>query len=133
MTSKTKHPNIASTDSRKNDTNELTYKTETDPQTTENKLTVTKGERRGVREIHQEFGVSVHTLLHIKQISNKDLLHSTGNDTQYLIITFNGNTNSHIYLIESFCCTLETYCKSTSINKITLRSSRCGSLVNESD
>ena len=31
-------------ESKKNDTNELTYKTEVDPQT-ENKLMVTKGER----------------------------------------------------------------------------------------
>ena len=32
----------------------------------------------------------IYTLLYIKEINNKDLLYSTGNSTQYLVITYNG-------------------------------------------
>ena len=54
-------------------------------------------------EINQEFGMNIHTLLYIyiyiyffffyiyiyiKQITNKDLLYSTGNSTQYSMITY---------------------------------------------
>ena len=67
----------------KNDTNELIYKTETDPDL-ENKLMVTKGERWG------EAGINIYTQLYIKQIINKDLLYSTGNSTQYSVITYTG-------------------------------------------
>ena len=36
----------------------------------------------------QEFGINIYTLLYIKQITNKDLLYSTGNYTQYFGITY---------------------------------------------
>ena len=41
-------------------------------------------------EINQEFGMNIHTLLYIyiKQITNEDLLYSTGNSTQYSMITY---------------------------------------------
>ena len=53
---------------------------------------------------------------------NKDLLYSTGNYTQYFVMTYNGKeyekeytyshtyvyTHTHIYKIESLCWTLET-------------------------
>ena len=32
----------------------------------------------------------MYTLLCIKQVNNKDLLHSTGKSTQYLVIIYNG-------------------------------------------
>ena len=35
------------------------------------------------REISWEIGVDIHTLLHIKKITNKDLQHNTRNSTQY--------------------------------------------------
>ena len=38
----------------------------------------------------KEFEISKYKLLYIKQINNKDLLHSTGNYIQYLVITDNG-------------------------------------------
>ena len=53
------------------------------------KLMVTKGEV-WVGGIYQEFGMNIHTLLYIKQIINKDLLYSTGNSTQYSVITYMG-------------------------------------------
>ena len=52
------------------------------------KVMVTKGETGG--RINQEFEINRYTLLYIKQIINKNLLYSTGNYIQYLIITYNG-------------------------------------------
>ena len=40
--------------------------------------------------IKQEFGIKICTLLYVQQIIYKDLLYSTGNYTQYLVITYNG-------------------------------------------
>ena len=34
-----------------------------------------------------EFGIDMYTLLYLKQITNKDLLYSTGNSAQYSVIT----------------------------------------------
>ena len=48
----------------------------------------TKGERRGER--NGEFRVNIHILIYIKYVTNKDLLYSTGNYTQYFVITYNG-------------------------------------------
>ena len=43
--------------------------------------------------------INIYTLLYIKQI-NKDLLYSTGNSIQYLVITDNGkeSENEYIYI-----------------------------------
>ena len=83
---------------KKNDTNELIYKINT-----ENKLMVTKGEKEG--GINQEFGINRYALLYIKQINNKDLLQSTGNYTNYLVIAYNEKKsekkNIYITLIHS--------------------------------
>ena len=37
-----------------------------------------------------EIGTDVYILLQIKQITNKDLLYSTGNSTQYSVMTYMG-------------------------------------------
>jgi len=43
----------------------------------------------GIREgINWEIGIDTCTLLYIKLITNKDLLYSTGNSTQYSIMTY---------------------------------------------
>ena len=42
--------------------------------------------RKGLRD--EEFGNTTYTLLYIKEITNKDPLHSTGNSTQYFAITY---------------------------------------------
>ena len=54
----------------------------------ENKL-VTKGEREG-GGANQGYGIKRDNLLCIKQISNKNMLYSTGNYSHYLVINFNG-------------------------------------------
>ena len=47
------------------------------------------GYQRGKVRIRMdwEFGINIYTLLYIKQITNKDLLYSTGNYSQYFLIT----------------------------------------------
>ena len=62
---------------------ELVYKTEIDLQTQKINLWLPKGKGRG---INQESGINRYTLLHIKQKNNKDLMYSTENYIQYLII-----------------------------------------------
>ena len=37
-----------------------------------------------------EIGIDIYTLLYIKQITNKDLLYSTGNFTQYSVMAYMG-------------------------------------------
>ena len=59
--------------------------TETDSQTLKTNLWLPKG--KGGGGINQELGVNIHILLYIKSITNKDLLYSTGNYTQYSVIT----------------------------------------------
>ena len=44
---------------------------------------VTRGESRE-GGINWEIGMDIYTLLYVKWITNKDLLHSTGNSTQYI-------------------------------------------------
>ena len=46
--------------------------------------------------INQEFGITKYKLLHIKQISNKVLLYSTGKYAQYLVI-MEKNLKNNIY------------------------------------
>ena len=35
-----------------------------------------------------KIGIDIYTLLYIKQITNKDLLYSTGNSTQYSVMAY---------------------------------------------
>ena len=51
---------------------------------------VTKGETLGEGGVNQETGINTYTLPYIKQIANKDLVYSTGNSTQYSVITYMG-------------------------------------------
>ena len=59
--------------------------------------------------------INIYTLLYIRQI-NKDLLYSTGNSIQYLIVTNNGKESEKEYIyiyilmciIDSLCCTPKT-------------------------
>ena len=40
--------------------------------------------------INWKTGVDIYTLLYIKQITNKDLLYSTGNSTQHSVMAYTG-------------------------------------------
>ena len=61
---------------------------QTDSQT-ETNLWLTKGKEGGGR-INEEFCISRHKLLYIKEINNKVLPYSKGNYIQYLVINDNG-------------------------------------------
>ena len=56
----------------------------------------------------------MHTLLYIKETNNKDLLQSTGNYIQCVVITYSGKESGkvyicmYIYITESLWPTLET-------------------------
>ena len=41
-------------------------------------------------KISWKIRIDIYTLLYIKQITNKDLLYSTGNSTQYSVMTYMG-------------------------------------------
>ena len=41
-------------------------------------------------KISWKIRIDIYTLLYIKQITNKDLLYSTGNSTQYFIMAYMG-------------------------------------------
>ena len=72
---------------QKNGTYKLICKAETESQTLENNLMVTKGRRRD--GMNWEIGIDIYTLLYIKQISiDKDLLYSTGNSTQWSVLAY---------------------------------------------
>ena len=78
----------------KQDTYEFTYKTETDTQTKKKpNLRLPKGEG-GKGGISMEFRSNIYELLYIKYIKSKGLLYSTGNYTQYLVITYTGNESN---------------------------------------
>ena len=88
------------------------YKTEIDPETQKTNLWLQKG--KGGRGINQEFEINTYAQLYTKQITNKDLLYSTGNYIQYLVITQNESEKeyiyiyTYIYITELLCCLPET-------------------------
>ena len=50
------------------------------------------------------------------KIKNKNLLYSTGNCIQYLVITYSGKESENVYMLtELLCCNLKLtkYCEST--------------------
>ena len=55
----------------------------------ENKLMVTSGWGGGK---NWEIGIDIYTLLYIKQITNKNLLYSTENATQYSVMAYMGKS-----------------------------------------
>ena len=58
---------------------------------------VTKGDSQGEGD-KLEVWINIYTLLYIKQVNNKDLLYSTGNYIQYLVITYNGKEFDKEYI-----------------------------------
>ena len=70
---------------KKNDTNECSYKTETDLQRTNLQL-FTSGKAWN-KVVVRKCGTNMYTLPYLKWITNNDLLYSTGNSAQYYITT----------------------------------------------
>ena len=76
------------------------------------KLMVTKGET-WEENTSQYTGIDIYTLLYINQITNKNLMYSTGNSTQYSVKIYVGKESEkkmdiYIYITDSFCYTPET-------------------------
>ena len=93
----------------KNDTKELIYNTEKDSDF-EIKFMVTKGEMLG-GGINWDFQINIYTLLYIKYITKKGLLHSTGKYIQYSVITYMWKESENelcVCTTDSLCCTSET-------------------------
>ena len=84
-------------------TNELIYKTEVESQRLVTVSLSSKGKGWG-QGLNQELGINIYTLLYIKQVTNKDLLYSTGNSTQYSVMAYMGkeskrkNTSGYMYM-----------------------------------
>ena len=59
-----------------------------------------------------EIGIYIYTLIYIKWITNKNLLYSKGNSTQYSVVTYMGKESEKvdicICITDSFYCTAET-------------------------
>ena len=70
--------------------------------------------RKGGRDrIVREFGMLMYTLLYLKWIANKDLLHSTGNSAQCYVASWmggesGGRMDTYIHMAESLCASPET-------------------------
>ena len=63
--------------------------------------------------INWEFGIDIYPLLYIKLLTNKNLLYSTGNSTQYSVMTYIGieykkRVDICICITDSLRCTAET-------------------------
>ena len=63
--------------------------------------------------------MDMYTLLYLKQVTNKDLLYSTGNSAQYYVAAwiggeFRGRMDTGIWMTESLCCPHETITTLTS-------------------
>ena len=67
--------------------NKLIYKTEIELQMQKTNLWLAGGKGGG---INWEIGIDIYTLLCIKQLTNKATPYSTGNSTQYSVMTFMG-------------------------------------------
>ena len=70
--------------------NELIYETEIELQMQKTNLWL-QGVRGG--RINWKIGTDIYTVLYIKQITNKDLLNSTGNSTQSSAIVYMGKVS----------------------------------------
>ena len=96
--------------SKKNDSNELIYKTKTDSQTYRRNLQLLRVWREG---IVRESGMDTHTPLYLKWIANKDLLHSTWNCVQCNLVAWKrvepgGELDTFVCMAESLHCSLES-------------------------
>ena len=84
---------------KKNGTNELICKSETDSQMQKTSFRLPKG--KGTGGMNWEFGPDIYTLLYIKQRTDKDLLYGTRNSTQDSVVTYrekNMKKSRYIYM-----------------------------------
>ena len=70
---------------------------------------VTKEERGVGGGINYKVGINIYTLLYVKYITNKVLLYSTGNYTQYFVITCKGRESEEEWIYTSLSLSLSIY------------------------
>ena len=68
-------------------TDELIYKSEIESQMQQTNMIMREEMGKGV---NWDIGTDIYTLPYIKQITNKDLLYSIGNYSQYSVMTYMG-------------------------------------------
>ena len=69
------------------------------------------------QRVSSESGISRYTLLHMKEINNRDLLDSTGNYSQHLVMEKNLKKNTPTYVANSYDGTTLLY-TSNAINQL---------------
>ena len=86
---------------KRNDTNEFTYKRETDRERG-NLWFPRGGSKKLVERIVREFGTHMCTLLYLKWITDKDQLYSAGSSAQCCVTTWMGDEFAgeltHVYV-----------------------------------
>ena len=86
-------------ESKKNCTNELYLQNRSRVTDVENKVMVAcVGGGKGKGGINREIEIDRYTPLYVKQITNKDLLYSTGNSSQYSAMTYMGKESEKEWL-----------------------------------
>ena len=63
------------------------------------------GGKRAGGGINWETGIGIYRQLHIKEITNKVLLYSTGNSAQYSVVAYMGKEPKKECITDSLCCT----------------------------
>ena len=94
------HNRVTKHSTKRNDTNELIYKTETDSQTQRTNLLVTTGGGGG-EGIVREFEIDLYILLCLKWIANNDLLYGIGNFVPFYVVAWTEGEfgeNGHTYV-----------------------------------
>ena len=88
------------------DTNELIYKIETDSQTLNTDLWLSKGKCGGGRD-GLRIWIGIYTLLYMEWMVSGDLLYSEGDSTQYSVMICMGKEyeKGWICITELLCCT----------------------------
>ena len=70
--------------------NELIYETEIESK--KQKINLWLPREKGIN-----WETDIYTLLYIKLVTNKNLLYSTGNSSQYSVMTYMGEESKHVY------------------------------------
>ena len=92
----------------------LIYNTEIDSQTQKTNLQLPKGIAGvGQEGISNEFGINIYTLIYVlyiykKQKNNRNLLYTTENYIQYLVITYNGKESVKECVYVHMCVYIHT-------------------------
>ena len=102
------HNRVMKHSTKRNDANELIYKTETDSQTSRTNLLVTTEGGWG-EGVVREFEIDMYILLGLNWITNNDLLYGIRNSVPFYVVAWTKGAfgeNGHMYMcmVEYLCC-----------------------------